>query len=87
MVKIVIGKLKDKAQELAEFVGKRFPDSAKPTVSGAEIVFENDEWVKTRDLKTYLKRFLHNQKMRDRFRVKVTKDTLELVEITEQAEE
>jgi len=79
LVKIVLGKIKEHAQELSSFLEKRVPSGHN--VSGDEIVFEADSEVKTRTLKTYLKRFIHNMKLGERFRVRVAKDTLEIVEV------
>ncbi len=82
MVKIVLGNLKNRAQDIADFLGERV--SSKPTVTGDEIVFEDDSGVKPKALKTYLKRFLHNQKIRDQFRIRVANDIVKIVEVKEE---
>jgi hypothetical protein len=81
-MKILLGTLKDKGDELAKFLEPRI--GAKPDVGGGELDIEGDslkKGIRSRHVKTYIKRFLSIEKVRDKYRVLVDGDELRLVEI------
>jgi|SRR5208283_2255002 len=81
-MKIILGTFKDNAAELAEFLEPRL--GAKPEVSGGEITVADDSMkkaVKTRHVKTYVKRFLWKKGERKNYRVLVEGKELRLIEL------
>jgi hypothetical protein len=81
-MKIILGTFKDNAEELAEFLEPRL--GAKPDVSGGEISVGDDSMkktVKTRHVKTYVKRFLWKKGERKNYRVLVEGKELRLIEL------
>lgn len=81
-MKILLGALKDKADDLVSFLEPRV--GTKPTSSGSEIAIEGSsirQGVKPRHVKTYVKRFLHKAGQRKAYRVLVTGDELSIVEL------
>ena len=86
-MKILLGSLKDKGDDLAKFLEPRI--GAKPEVGGGEIDIEDDsikKGVRSRHVKTYIKRFLSIEKVRDDYRVLVEDGELRLV-LLEKGEE
>lgn len=81
-MKIVLGALKDSAEELVSFLEPRV--GTKPTSSGSEIEIEDSsirQGVKPRQVKTYVKRFLHKTGKRKAFRVLVAGSELSIVKL------
>ena len=81
-MKVVLGTLKNKGEELATFLEPRV--GAKPSVSGGEIEIEDDslrEGVHPRQVKTYIKRFLYMNGVRKNYRVFVAGKELTIQEI------
>ena len=81
-MKVVLGTLKNKGEELATFLEPRV--GAKPSVSGGEIEIEDDslrEGVHPRHVKTYIKRFLYMNGVRKNYRVFVAGKELTIQEI------
>ncbi len=81
-MKIVLGALKDSAEELVSFLEPRV--GTKPTSSGSEIEIEDSsirQGVKPRQVKTYVKRFLHKTGKRKAFRVLVAGSELSIVQL------
>ena len=81
-MKILLGTLKDKGDELAKFLEPRI--GAKPDVSGDELDIEDKslkKGIRSRHVKTYIKRFLSIEKVRDRYRILVEEGELRLVEL------
>jgi hypothetical protein len=81
-MKILLGTLKDKGDELAEFLEPRV--GVKGEVSGGELAIEDGSMKKglrSRHVKTYVKRFLSIEKVRSKYRVLVEGPELRLVEI------
>lgn len=81
-MKILLGTLKDRGDALAEFLEPRV--GVKGEVSGGELDISDDsirKGVRSRHVKTYLKRFLSMEKVRDRYRVLVEGSELRLVEL------
>lgn len=81
-MKILLGTLKDKGDALAEFLEPRI--GVKGEVSGGELDIEDKsikKGVRSRHVKTYIKRFLSIQKVRDDYRVLVEGSELRLVEL------
>ena len=81
-MKILLGTLKDKGDELAAFLEPRI--GVKGDVSGGELDFDDGslkKGIRSRHVKTYIKRFLSIEKVRDSYRVLVEGGELRLVEI------
>jgi len=82
MLKIVLGKLKEKSSDLANFLeGKH---SIKPSIEGDEIILDDEEKkvkLKKRFVKTYLKRYLYINDLKKTYRVLVKGDKLMFVEL------
>ena len=89
-MKILLGTLKDKGDDLAAFLEPRI--GVKGEVSGGELDIEDKslkKGIRSRHVKTYVKRFLSMEKVRDDYRVLVEGGELRLVELegTEEEEE
>jgi hypothetical protein len=89
-MKILLGTLKDKGDDLAAFLEPRI--GVKGEVSGGELDIEDKslkKGIRSRHVKTYIKRFLSMEKVRDDYRVLVEGGELRLVELegTEEEEE
>ena len=81
-LKIVLGTLKSKGEELAAFLEPRV--GAKPELSGDSIEIDDAgvrEGVKPRHVKTYIKRFLYMNGVRKNYRVFVAGKELTVQEI------
>lgn len=83
-MRINSGKL-EKPEELADFLQKRIGENVK--VDGSLIELGEKNNLKARQVKTYIKRFLHNRGLRERFRVLVNKDEITLQMIETEKEE
>ena len=89
-MKVVLGTLKYKGDELATFLEPRV--GAKPSLSGDAIEIDDGEvreGVKPRHVKTYIKRFLYMNKVRKNYRVFVSgrELTIQEIELGEEKEE
>ena len=87
-MKILLGTLKDKGDDLAAFLEPRI--GVKPEVGGGELDIEDSsirKGVRSRHVKTYIKRFLSMEKVRDDYRVLVESGELRLVELEGEEEE
>ena len=89
-MKVVLGTLKDKGEELATFLEPRV--GAKPDLSGDSIEIDDSslrQGVKPRHVKTYIKRFLYMNGMRKNYRVFVAGKelTVQEIEVGEEEEE
>jgi type IV secretory pathway VirB10-like protein len=89
-LKVVLGTLKYKGDELATFLEPRV--GAKPSLSGDAIEIDDGEvreGVKPRHVKTYIKRFLYMNKVRKNYRVFVSgrELTIQEIELGEEKEE
>ena len=87
-MKVVLGGLKDRAEELQNFLEPRV--GMKPSVSGGELEMEDSairKGVKPRQVKTYVKRFLHQKGLRKTFRVLVNGSQLTIQELEREEEE
>ncbi len=87
-MKILLGTLKDKGNELAAFLEPRI--GVKPEVGGGELDIEDasiKKGIRSRHVKTYIKRFLSMEKVRDDYRVLVESGELRLVELEGEEEE
>ncbi len=81
-MKIILGTFKDNGDELAEFLEPRV--GAKLQVSGGELTVDDDSMkktVRTRHVKTYVKRFLWKKGERKNYRVLVEGKELRLLEL------
>ncbi|MDA4125802.1 MAG: hypothetical protein OK452_01160 [Thaumarchaeota archaeon] len=89
-MKVTLGTLKNKGDELAAFLEPRV--GSKPSLSGDEIEFEDASvraGVRPRHVKTYIKRFLYMNGVRKKYRVFVSGKelTIQEIEIAEEEEE
>ena len=89
-MKVVLGTLKNKGDELATFLEPRV--GAKPSLSGDAIEIDDGkvrEGVKPRQVKTYIKRFLFMNGVRKNYRVFVSGKelTIQEIELGEEEEE
>ncbi len=89
-MKVALGTLKGKGEELAAFLEPRV--GTKPSLSGDAIEIEDEslrEGVKPRHVKTYIKRFLYMNKVRKNYRVFVSGKelTIQEIEVGEKEEE
>jgi len=89
-MKVVLGTLKNKGDELVAFLEPRV--GAKPSLSGDAIEIEDGEvkeGVKPRQVKTYIKRFLYMNGVRKNYRVFVAGKelTIQEIELGEEEEE
>ncbi|HMD79148.1 MAG TPA: hypothetical protein VKF39_04100 [Nitrososphaerales archaeon] len=81
-MKVTLGTLKDKGEDLATFLEPRV--GAKPSVEGGAIEIDDGamrEGVKPRHVKTYIKRFLFMKGVRKNYRVFVSGKELTIQEI------
>ncbi|MCP8309611.1 MAG: hypothetical protein H3Z54_13130 [archaeon] len=80
MLKIELGDLKEKSEDLAKFLEEKL--KLKPSVEASSLVLDDTESkvkLKKSLLKTYLKRYLHMNDLRKSYRVLVKEDELRLV--------
>ena len=89
-MKVVLGTLKSKGEELAAFLEPRV--GAKPELSGDSMEIDDAgvrEGVKPRHVKTYIKRFLYMNGVRKNYRVFVAGKelTVQEIELGEKEEE
>lgn len=87
-MKILMGTLKDKGDDLAVFLEPRI--GVKGDVSGGELDIEDKslkKGIRSRHVKTYIKRFLSMEKVREDYRVLVEGSELRLVELEGTKEE
>lgn len=79
MLKINIGNLKEKNQDLITFLEEKL--KIKSSKEGDKIIFEDEESKLKKPLvKTYLKRFLHKNNFKD-YRVLVKGNEMKIVEL------
>jgi len=89
-LKVTLGTLKDKGDDLVAFLEPRV--GTKPSLSGGEIEIEDEavkEGVRPRHVKTYIKRFLYMNGVRKKYRVFVAGKelTIQEIELGEKTEE
>jgi len=79
---VELGDLKDQASSLTPFLERRLGSSVK--IDGGELVIEDVEnrpTAKSSLIKTYLKRYLHNSGLREKYRIFVEKDRVKVVKV------
>ncbi len=87
-MKVVLGGLKERAEELQTFLEPRV--GVKPNVKAGELEMEDSavrKGVKPRQVKTYVKHFLHQKGLRKTFRVLVSGSQLTIQELEGKEEE
>jgi len=87
-MKILLGTLKDKGDDLAKFLEPRI--GVKAEQSGGELDIDDEslkKGIRSRHVKTYIKRFLSIEKVRKDYRVLVEDGELRLVEFEREEEE
>lgn len=87
MLKIELGDLKEKSEELANFLEEKL--KIKPSIEASSLVLDDTELkvkLKKSLLKTYLKRYLHINDLRRSYRVLVKEDELRLVALKAEEE-
>jgi hypothetical protein len=81
-LKVVLGNLKDKADDLLAFLEPRV--GTKPSLDGGAIAIDDSsvrKGVKPRHVKTYVKRYLQKKGLRRKFRILVKAGELTVVEL------
>ncbi len=79
MVKINLGKLKNKESDIGAFLQEKL--GVEPTVGGGSITIgSEDHPVKVNDVKTYLKRYIHREGLKNEARVLVEKGEVNIVQ-------
>lgn len=81
-MKVELGTLKDKSDDLIAFLEPRV--GTKPTLSGSALEMEDEalrKGVKPRHIKTYLKRFLYTSDLRKNYRILVQGGELTIQEL------
>ena len=81
-MKVTLGTLKDKGEELATFLEPRV--GGKPSLEGGAIEIDDGsvrEGVRPRQVKTYIKRFLYMKGVRKNYRVFISGKELTIQEI------
>lgn len=89
-MKIELGTLKDKGEDLSKFLGPRVGTEAKIDGSAIEIDAEQaKKGLKSKTVKTYVKRFLFMNGVREKYRVFVEGDqlTIQEYELSEEEKE
>jgi hypothetical protein len=87
-MKIILGTFKDNADELAEFLAPRV--GGKAEVGGGELNFDDagvKKTIKSRHVKTYIKRFLNKKGERANYQIQVEGQQLRLIELEGPEEE
>ena len=89
-MKIALGTLKDKAEEFVSFLEPRV--GTKPELSGDTVEIDEEsarKGLKTKQVKTYIKRFLYTNGLRKNYRVFVQGKelTVQEIELGEEEEE
>lgn len=87
-LKVILGNLKDKGEEIQTFLEPRV--GTKPSLSGGALEMEDSairKGVRPKQVKTYLKRFLHQKGLRKTFRVLVSGSQLTIQELERKEEE
>jgi hypothetical protein len=79
MVKINLGKLKNKGSDIGEFLQEKL--GVIPTFEGGSITVGNeDQPVKISNVKTYLKRYIHIKGLKNEARVLVENGEVNIVQ-------
>ncbi|MBI2936931.1 MAG: hypothetical protein HYY22_01860 [Thaumarchaeota archaeon] len=79
MVKINLGKLKNKESDIGAFLQEKL--GVAPTVGGGSITIGNEDHpVKINDVKTYLKRYIHREGLKNETRILVEKGEVNIVQ-------
>jgi hypothetical protein len=89
-MKVELGTLKDRADDLVAFLEPRV--GTKPTVSGSEVEIDDEgirKGLKPKHIKTYLKRFLYTNDLRKNYRIHIEGQeiTVQELELSEKEEE
>jgi hypothetical protein len=85
LVQINLGKLKDRGDEIITMLEEKL--GVSPVLEGGKILLEEeDRPVKMKDLKMYLKKYLHREGLRRDNRILVDKGEVNLVTIKRKEE-
>ncbi len=68
LVRINLNKLKDKGQEIGSYLEEKLRVSSK-FESGKFILIENDNDIRMKDLKTYLKKYIYREGLKNEIRI------------------
>lgn len=80
MIQINLGKLKSEAENIVSMLNEK--TGISPKLEGNKILIEDEgKSVKTKDVKTYLKKYLHHEGLRKQTRILVEKNEINLVEL------
>lgn len=85
LVQINLGRLKDKRDDIVSFLEAKLGVSS--VVEGGKIVLSEEAGpVRMKDVKTYLKRYLHREGLRRETRILVEKGEVNFVEVEREEE-
>ncbi len=85
MVQINLGKSKVSGDEMVSLLNEKLDSSA--VLDGKKILFKDDDKpVRMKDVKTYLKKYLHRKGLRKQIRILVDKGEVIFVELQQEEE-
>ncbi len=85
MVQINLGKSKVSGDEIVSLLNEKLDSSA--VLDGKKILFKDDDKpVRMKDVKTYLKKYLHRKGLRKQIRILVDKGEVIFVELQQEEE-
>lgn len=85
LVQINLGKLKDRGEDIASLLEKKL--GVSPVLEGGKVLLEDeDNPVRMKDVKTYLKKYLHREGLRKDTRILVEKGEVNLVKVEREEE-
>ena len=85
LVQINLGKSKVNGKDIVSLLNEKLGGSA--VLEGKRILFEDeDKSVRIKDVKTYLKKYLHREGLRKQIRILVDKGEVTLVELQQEEE-
>tara|TARA_B100001971_G_C17995323_1_gene434422 strand:+ start:202 stop:468 length:267 start_codon:yes stop_codon:yes gene_type:complete len=85
LVQINLGKSKVNGDDIVSLLNEKLGSSA--VLEGKKILFEDeDKPVRMKDVKTYLKKYLHHEGLRKQIRILVDKGEINFVELQQEEE-
>ena len=85
LVQINLGKSKVNGENIVSLLNEKLGGSAE--LEGKRILFEDeDKSVRIKDVKTYLKKYLHREGLKKQIRILVDKGEVTLVELQQEEE-
>ncbi|MFQ6134813.1 MAG: hypothetical protein ACE5KU_03230 [Nitrososphaerales archaeon] len=85
MVQINLGKLKDRGDDIVSLLEEKL--GVSPVLEGGKVLLEDeDNPVRMKDVKTYLKKYLHREGLRKDTRILVEKGEVNFVTVKREEE-